>query len=344
MKIISFDVGIKNMAYCVLSIDNENQFIIEDWNILNLMDAPPLPHNFKCTCILLNKKTQNKKLKNGLIHDTNNIKENIPILCEKNAKYSKNNVNNNAEIQYYCEKHAKKNNEYIIPKKEHSATYLNKLKKNELMNVYNKVFDTMITNNTKPVMLEQILHYYQDKCFTLLQVVKGKTASETNLITIGKNMKTLLSSVPNIQNNIKDITHVIIENQISPIANRMKTIQGMLAQYFIMKCPHDIHIEFISSVNKLKNFSKVLNTNVPFNTETNTTIKCNLKNSYNKNKINGIDICFQILQNNDSLRKWIELLQNKKKDDYADSFLQGFWYLTHHNIINYADNLKIYII
>ena len=30
-------------------------------------------------------------------------------------------------------------------------------------------------------------------------------------------------------------THVIIENQISPIANRMKTIQGMITQYFIMK-------------------------------------------------------------------------------------------------------------
>ena len=32
-----------------------------------------------------------------------------------------------------------------------------------------------------------------------------------------------------------DIDTVIIENQISPIANRMKTLQGMIAQYFIMK-------------------------------------------------------------------------------------------------------------
>ena len=34
---------------------------------------------------------------------------------------------------------------------------------------------------------------------------------------------------------LKDITHIIIENQISPIATRMKTIQGLLTQYFIMK-------------------------------------------------------------------------------------------------------------
>ena len=50
-----------------------------------------------------------------------------------------------------------------------------------------------------------------------------------------------------------DITHVVIENQLSPIANRMKTIQGMLAQYFIM-IDENIDIQFISSSNKLKQF------------------------------------------------------------------------------------------
>jgi hypothetical protein len=157
-------------------------------------------------------------------------------------------------------------------------------------------------------------------------------------------MKKLLDSLPNIQENIKDITHVIIENQISPIANRMKTIQGMLAQYFIMKCYHDIHIEFVSSVNKLKNFANILNINVSINNDLDIPLKSKLKNNYNKNKMNSIIICSQIIQNNESLLKWIDILKNKKKDDYADSFLQGIWYLTHYNIINYADNLKIYII
>ena len=43
---------------------------------------------------------------------------------------------------------------------------------------------------------------------------------------------------------------VIIENQISTIASRMKTLQGMISQYFIMKGIPSI--EFISSINKLK--------------------------------------------------------------------------------------------
>ena len=37
---------------------------------------------------------------------------------------------------------------------------------------------------------------------------------------------------------------------MSLIATRMKTIQGMLAQYFIMR-DNNIQIEFISSTNKL---------------------------------------------------------------------------------------------
>ena len=39
MKYISFDVGIKNMAYCVFdcSGSKESPHIV-DWNILNLMD------------------------------------------------------------------------------------------------------------------------------------------------------------------------------------------------------------------------------------------------------------------------------------------------------------------
>jgi hypothetical protein len=166
-------------------------------------------------------------------------------------------------------------------------------------------------------------------------------------------MKTLLDNIP----EITGLTHVIIENQISPLANRMKTIQGMLAQYFIM-C-QSTHIEFISSANKLKNFghlihtqenaykNQVKKTQTPAILESTTSInsiKPRANPQYKKHKLDGIFICSQFLKNNENLKQWESVLSTKKKDDYADSFLQGIWYLKHKNIISYAENLNINIV
>jgi len=37
MKILSFDVGIKNLAYCILSVE-DNDFKILEWDVLNIID------------------------------------------------------------------------------------------------------------------------------------------------------------------------------------------------------------------------------------------------------------------------------------------------------------------
>ena len=42
--------------------------------------------------------------------------------------------------------------------------------------------------------------------------------------------------------DLSTIDIILLENQISPIANRMKTLQGMIAQYFIINNNHGIHI------------------------------------------------------------------------------------------------------
>ena len=44
MKILSFDVGIKNLAYCLLSSDKNS---IEDWGILNISVDPVCDHQMK---------------------------------------------------------------------------------------------------------------------------------------------------------------------------------------------------------------------------------------------------------------------------------------------------------
>jgi len=212
-----------------------------------------------------------------------------------------------------------------------------------------------VENITKTLKKGEILDKINDflKKQSLEPIIKkkSKTANDTDLIKIGKNMKNSLNKVL----ETIDITNVIIENQISPIANRMKTIQGMLAQYFIIK-DENIAIEFVSSSNKLKQFSDVsmkkpkqseniLENTIKYTkntTENSTNIGTNP--DYKKHKIDGVLYCSQIISNNDFLNQWTSSLDTKKKDDLADCFLQGLWFLKQKNIITYAEDLKIKIV
>jgi hypothetical protein len=308
MKLISFDVGIKNMAYCIFDISG--QLSITGWNVLNLLEEEPTTEI--CSQII---PAKTKKV--------------LPKPCAKLAKYKKNG-------QCYCEKHAKIST-FIIPNKKNSIVSLKKLKVDDLIKLGHSLFLFMDAENIpklKKDILEKLGEYYEKNSFEPIVKKKTKNASEIDLITIGKNMKELL----NTTNGIDEMTHVVIENQISPIANRMKTIQGMLAQYFIMK-NSDIHIDFVSSANKLSQFGKTKERTKPVEKPLENTLITNP--DYKQHKKDGLFYCNQILDNNHSINGWKDSLKIKKADDLADCFLQGIWYLKNRNIITYADDLKI---
>ena len=276
MKVLSFDVGIKNMAYCILQVDNSNVDII-DWNIINLMDEVV---EYKCSCSQKNGKT-----------------------CSSKAKYYQNDI-------YYCEKHAKSSKIRLFDKM-FSSTQLNKLKKNDLLLLIENEKLPIAINKNKDVLVHDINDYILKNSLQKLKISK-KTANDTDLVTIGRNMKTKMDVIENFTN----ITHVLIENQISPIANRMKTIQGMLSQYFIMKHENS-QIEFISSKNKLKGLD---------------IINENEASRYKQHKKDAIFYTNQILEK--YFPTWKSAMNSSKKDDLADALLQGLMYLKHkYNII-----------
>ena len=193
------------------------------------------------------------------------------------------------------------------------------------------------TKPKKESIVNTIHTFYQNKCFQTIAKDKQKKAGEVDLIEIGKNMKKCLNNIAGIDK----ITHVIIENQISPIANRMKTIQGMLAQYFIMN-DDKLDIYFVSSSHKLKQFSEHELQNKFVEKEiTESSYKPKNNPNYKENKKDGIYYTSIILKNNNGFQKWIDSMNTKKKDDLADSFLQDIWFFKHRNIIYYADDLKI---
>ena len=277
MKILSFDVGIKNLAFCLLNVKN-GRHTIDKWDVINLCDDDT---NKVCCC---------KK----------------PKKCNQLAKY----YDDTLECDnFYCKKHAKLTDK-SLPSNSVNPKKLSKMKLSELLSLAS---DLSLTHQ-EPARKQQVKELIQNHYDTnFLKPIKETKAEDVDLITIGRRMTkhfdTLFTGI--------EIDKVIIENQISPIANRMKTIQGMIAQYFIIKKVESI--EFISATNKLKDFHYEKHC-----TEMDLT-------SYATRKRESVKWTNKFLIENSDLTKFHAFYVNhKKKDDLADSFLQGLWYIKKH--------------
>jgi hypothetical protein len=291
MRIVSIDVGIKNLAFCLFEKDVDSSYYnISKWDIVNLSQEDEIQ---KCICIEKN------------------------IICGKPAKYTLND-------SYFCLKHSKKQN-YQIPSNELKANFINKQKIQKLIEIADKYMIQYEKPIKKNDLLFKINEYINNKCF---KEITTTNASQIDLITIGKNIKNKFNKIFSID---EKIDYVLIENQISPIANRMKTIQGMIAQYFIMN-NNTQHIEFVSSINKLKNNSKGKIQIEEINTKNDNNDNIN-NNDYKSRKKLGIAKCLEILTQEHQFNNMLSFFTNhKKKDDLSDCFLQGLWFINNKNI------------
>ena len=288
MKILSFDVGIKNLAYCLFSINccNDNILKILKWDVINLCDT------------VVSKK------------------KNTCSLCKKNAHYCLNATANDEKedvinFTIYCKKHAIQTNllMYEGGKKSKSKSKCNKM--------------------TYPHL-------------KLIVPPKEQNACDVDMIVLGKNLKTkfdLIFSEYNHMSQLNEISHisgidaVVIENQIGPLAGRMKMLQGMIAQYFIMMNVNKI--EFISATNKLKLFKNIKNDENVIH-----------ENSYKLRKQQGQCICKSLITFYPSMKLWNqEFDKHSKKDDLADCFLQGYYYMYSSSVYKkmFAFDLDLFI-
>ena len=366
-NVISFDVGMKNLAYCLFQVgDNDTNNIntnnlkdykILRWEVINLCT----PITKKCTkgglqpCSEVAKYCKTFKTSDD-VSSSNTQNEN------ENENETEN-ENENMIIDYYCTKHAKKCNlkippcelnikkiktkklieiqsiidKYNIPPilhKSHESHTSHMNKEAIALTVAPSVVPSKRQKNTKEQMIEMI-QSEMDKNY--LENIENVRADQIDLITLGRNMMTeldkfispyigaiaghtghtgdvgKLGGLGNIEKYKIDI--VIIENQISTIASRMKTLQGMIAQYFIMR--ETPGLEFISAANKLKMFM---------------TKK---KTTYTERKIESVEVTTELLERLPQFKNYKGCLdKNKKKDDLADCFLQGIYYLTLKNMID----------
>ena len=217
-----------------------------------------------------------------------------------NAKFKKNGI-------LYCKKHAK-NSGFKIPTIELSEKKIKKCtipKLKTLIQKYNIPFsfikphkDTFKTQMINTIIEEVNIKYLENINKT------NCNAASFHMVELGINLKKKF-------NDCLDYTKIhklAIENQIGPIALRMKCLQGMIMQHFIENGITDI--SEVSSSNKLKEY---LN---------------GKKTKYNERKKISIQVTRDLITKNKEINIWLdEFNKSKKKDDLADCYLQGLWYI-----------------
>lgn len=334
-RILSFDVGMKNLAYCLFQVgENCHDYKVLKWDVINL--CTPIVR--KCnngdlggsqSCINEAKYCKAKKC------DGVNVIVGLDVDVDVDDETEIETDTETVNIEYYCKKHAKKSNLKIPP----SDLDIKKIRKGKLVDIQTIIDKYQIKDvdnlgqptpqsmprqkNSKDKMIDTIQRELDNN---YLENIENVRATDMDLVTLGKNMMIELDKIVIPYNDIHNHNHnivgglahtdnkykidiVIIENQISTLASRMKTLQGMIAQYFIMK--HTSCIEFISAANKLKMFM---------------TKK---KTTYTERKLESVEVTKELLETLPQLTDYKGYLdKNKKKDDLADCFLQGVYYLT----------------
>jgi len=315
MKILSVDIGIKNLAYVLLECDvidkkntaNTNTYTNTNTNVKDFKDF--------------------KIIKWDVINLCNKLISCNQQCCSKEAKFHKDNV-------FYCKNHTKKT-EYSLP-----TCNIKTLHKQSVANLSTLIEQYQIKIE-KPInkasLIKLLEEYLNTTCFEAIETVN---ANNVNLIDIGISIKNELNELfKNI--DLSSIDQIILENQISPIASRMKTIQGMISQYFI-DC-NNYNIKFISATNKLKPFiskeSKYLSDYKDYNDVNDVKDGKDVKDtkdkklSYNERKKLSIYFTKQLLEHKNMSHEVAFFVKHSKKDDLADCFLQGIYYLENFNIL-----------
>ena len=323
--VLSFDVGIVNLAYCIIKKKGD-KFEILKWDLINIDDN-------KIIC--------------------NNINRNKD-LCGHNAKYNYDNLNlcsahYKSFIKTFDKECSKKFIYNKIEKKEEDIEIIKKCCENRCKimadinynnnNYCNKHFEKIkkeyITNNTPKKIKNQNSNY----------------KSINNLSNI------LFNKLDILKDDFLNVDEILIENQPSLLNPTMKTISALLYSYFTLRGIIDKSITkstitsvlFISPQNKLKinkeNTEKTLNT---LNTDKNIENIENLKEvnkttlkrqEYLLTKDLGKKYCKKLIEKEE---KYIKILDShKKNDDLCDSFLQGFYYLFYKDGNFSEDYIKI---
>lgn len=255
MKLISFDVGLRNLAYCVLQGTNRSDVQILDWNIIDVLGEQSGLNNPRC-------------------HK-----------CTTHATWR-----HVTEGTFACSRHKPKQSKNQVTK-----SALNKKTTPELSAEIQRLGLQCASNRKADMVTMLYIHARQN---TWKRCVKSVLAG--SVIDLAP---AIASSLDKRAAVWKDADLVCVENQPE---RRMFAVQAMIQMYF---CVKGTKCEGVSASHKLNNI---------------ITIDDRV-DSYKGRKKTGIVHAQALVP-----EPWCaHMMRHPKKDDLADSFLQGLWVLEH---------------
>ena len=301
--VLSFDVGIVNLAYCILKKNVDETFEILEWDLINVDEN-------KLTCSHKNTKDKlcgsNAKYsyqENYLCSSHyNSFIKNFDKKFSENFPIVKLNIEDKIKC---CENKCKGTSEYSANKQNYCLKHFEKIKKE------------YVTNNTPKKIKNQ----------------------NSNYKSISNLSNHLFKKLDKMKEDFLEVDEVLIENQPSLINPTMKTISALLYSYFTLRGIIDkeftkskiTSVHFISPQNKLKINKET--TDKTLNKDNNLK----KREEYVLTKDLGKKYCRCLIEKE---QKYTDILDShKKNDDLCDSFLQGFYYL-YYKDGNFPENYK----
>ncbi len=311
MIIVSWDVGVKNLAYCVLKYDDNQVVQILDWDVINLIEDDII--ELECCGMLKAKKNMLSKK------------------CDKKATYYML-IPGSTKMNGFCKTHLSQSSNYWSEKKT-----IKLFKESKTCN------QCQYKNRTNALCGRSSKYYYQDEmdkiyyCYAHYKSELGKKIKTFSPILIKNTIVqkyptaalqlTLIKKLDDLSEHFAKlgVNQIIIENQPSYRNPKMKSISNTLFDYFMIRGYIDKFngldiqlVRFMCPSNKLKVNND--NTLEVFRGKTDK------KQKYKLTKTLSIQYTKKLLINEPEHLEYLDMF-SQKQDDICDAYLQGRYYL-----------------
>jgi len=306
MKFLSFDVGIKNLAYCIINFDKEQPslFPIQEWGIINLIENEQNEsfEKEKCKCHNKNKK-----------------------ICGGNAKYVATINNKN---MFYCNRHLSEHEKII---KFCTPTQFYKTIDNIPDCSYEGRKKCIKRGKWYYIKDEQKIYLCSSHKANFLQkeiksrIPKKIKKIKCNSIPIQKIFLNMTKILDAKYKHFLQIPTVLIELQPVYLGPKMKSVSNHLYSYFQIRGITDKNINnsFTNYITYMSAKSKLT-----IDDDNNVDIMTKDKTQTQKYKIHkqmSQDYTRKLLQNDQNNLEYFN--SQSKKDDLADAYLQCVYYI-----------------